>query len=87
MMLHYLIFKLMENTNKSPSRRNFLKGVAFNAAALSALPVGVLASDFVSPAPITKDKAPRLPLKIMMTSGLPDPFQKKLMNISPDTTD
>jgi phosphoglycerate dehydrogenase-like enzyme len=74
----------MENSNKSPSRRNFIKGVAFNAAALSALPVGVLASDFVSPDPINKDKAPRLPLKIMMTSGLPDPFQKKLMNISPE---
>jgi phosphoglycerate dehydrogenase-like enzyme len=84
MIPYYLNFKLMENTNKSPSRRNFLKGVAFNAAALSALPVGVLASDLVSPDPIKKDKAPRLPLKLMMTSGLPDPFQEKLMNISPE---
>ena len=76
----------MENTNKTPSRRTFLKGVAINAAALSAIPMGVLGSDTASPTPVKKDKAPRLPLKIMMTQGLPEPFGEKLMKISPEIT-
>jgi phosphoglycerate dehydrogenase-like enzyme len=76
----------MENTNKIPSRRTFLKGVAINAAALSAVPMGVLGSDTASPTPVKKDKAPRLPLKIMMTQGLPEPFGEKLMKISPEIT-
>jgi D-2-hydroxyacid dehydrogenase (NADP+) len=73
----------MKNANKSYSRRNFIKGVAINAAALSAIPVGVLGNDSVSPGPLIKVNVPRLPLRIMMKSGLSDPFRDKLMKISP----
>ena len=73
----------MENTNNSSSRRNFLKGVVFNTAALSAIPMGVLGSDSLSTDPIKKAKSPRLPLKIMMKSGLTDHFRERLMKISP----
>jgi D-2-hydroxyacid dehydrogenase (NADP+) len=74
----------MKNANKSFSRRNFIKGVAINAAALSAIPVvGVLGSDSISPGPLIKVNVPRLPLRIMMKSGLSDPFRDKLMKISP----
>ena len=74
----------MKNTNKSFSRRNFIKGVAINAAALSAIPIGVLGSDSSSPGLLNNNKAPRLPLRIMMKSGLSDPFREKLMKISPE---
>jgi phosphoglycerate dehydrogenase-like enzyme len=58
----------MENTSRSPSRRNFLKGVVFNTAALSAIPAGVLASDSFSPDPMMKSNPPRLPLKIYLNT-------------------
>ena len=73
----------MKNINKSFSRRNFIKATAINAAALSAIPVGVLGSDSVSPVPLSKSMAPRLPLRIMMKSELSDPFREKLIKISP----
>jgi D-2-hydroxyacid dehydrogenase (NADP+) len=73
----------MKNTNKPFSRRNFIKGVAINAAALSAIPIGALGSDSTSPGSSNTAKAPRLPLRIMMKSGLSDPFLEKLKKISP----
>jgi D-2-hydroxyacid dehydrogenase (NADP+) len=73
----------MKNTNKSFSRRNFIKGVAVNAAALSAIPIGVLRNDSAYPGSLNMAKAPRLPLRIMMKSGLSDPFREKLIKISP----
>jgi phosphoglycerate dehydrogenase-like enzyme len=82
----------MENTNKSPSRRNFLKGVVLNSAALSAIPMGVLASDSFSPGPFMQDKQPRLPLKIYLNTRAGyfyrDPVgaevSKKIRKISPE---
>jgi D-2-hydroxyacid dehydrogenase (NADP+) len=73
----------MENTNKSSSRRNFLKGVVINAAAMSVIPIGVIASNPTSVDPAKKYKAPRLPLRIMMRSGLSDHWREKLTKISP----
>ena len=58
----------MDTTNKSPSRRNFLKGVVINGAVLSAIPLGVLKSESTTPAPAKKAKAPRLPLKIYLNT-------------------
>jgi D-2-hydroxyacid dehydrogenase (NADP+) len=82
----------MENANKSPSRRNFLKGVVFNAAALSAIPMGVLANESFSHDPVRKDKRPRLPLKIYLNTRegyfYRDPVgaevREKIMKISPE---
>jgi D-2-hydroxyacid dehydrogenase (NADP+) len=82
----------MENANKSPSRRNFLKGVVFNTAALSAIPTVVLASNSFSPDPVRKDKPPRLPLKIYLNTRAgyfyQDPVgaevREKILKISPD---
>ncbi len=73
----------MKKTDKSFSRRNFIKDVAVNAAALSAVPIGIFASDSVFKGPFIVSKAPRLPLRIMMKSRLPEPFLEKLMKISP----
>ena len=73
----------MKNTNKSPSRRNFLKGVMINSAALSVIPMGILGRNYTSPSPIKKDQVPKLPLKIMIRRKLPDPYREKLMKISP----
>lgn len=82
----------MENPNNSPSRRNFLKGVVFNTAALSAIPAGVLAGNSVSPFPAKKEKKPRLPLKIFLNTRAGyfyrDPvgsvMRDKIMKISPE---
>jgi D-2-hydroxyacid dehydrogenase (NADP+) len=73
----------MENTNKSPSRRNFIKGAVINAAALSVMPIGVFGSDSTSQSNLNRASAPRLPLRIMMKSGLSDPFREKMIKISP----
>ena len=80
----------MEKTNKSPSRRNFLKGVVLNTAAISAIPMGALASDLSSPGQASKDKPPRLPLQIYLNNGrgyfYSDPFgieiREKIQKIS-----
>jgi len=71
----------MKNTIKSPSRRNFIKGVV-NTASLSAVPLGMFGSDLFSPGPLSKANYPRLPLRIMMRSGLPDSYRDKLLKIS-----
>ena len=73
----------MNKTNKSPSRRVFIKEVVINAAALSAVPIGLLGNKSISPDPLSKAEVPRLPLRIMMRSGVPDSFREKLMKISP----
>ncbi len=73
----------MKKTDKSFSRRNFIKGAAINAAALSAIPIGVLGDDSLFKGPSIVAEAPRLPLRIMMKSGLSDPLLEKLMKISP----
>lgn len=72
----------MKNTNISASRRNFLKGVIINGTALSVLPAGVLGSSTPSVREPVRDTAPRLPLRIMMRSGLSDEYQEKLKKIS-----
>jgi D-2-hydroxyacid dehydrogenase (NADP+) len=73
---------VMENTNVTRSRRNFLKGVILNGTALSVLPAGVLGSS-LQPAPAPGDiTVPRLPLRIMMRSGLSDEYKEKLQKIS-----
>ncbi len=74
----------IDNTNRFPSRRNFIKGLAINAAALSAVPIHALGSDSASTAPLNMTKAARLPLRIMMSEGLSDPLREKLMKISPE---
>ena len=82
----------MENSNKYPSRRNFLKGVVFNTAALSAIPIGALANESCSPDPVRKDKPPSLPLKIYLNTRAGyfyrDPVgaevREKIMKISPE---
>ena len=79
-------------SNKSPSRRNFLKGVVFNTAALSVIPSGVIASNSFSPDPVRKDKSPRLPLKIYLNTRagyfyrdpVGDKVREKIMKISPE---
>ena len=73
----------MKNTDTSTSRRNFLKGVIINGAALSAIPAGVLGSNTISSRPLREDRIPRLPLRIMMKAGLTDAFREKLLKISP----
>lgn len=73
----------MKNTKESLSRRHFIKGVAINTVALSAIPIGILDRDSAAHASLNKSEAPRLPLRIMMKSGLPDPFGERLMKISP----
>ena len=72
----------MENTHKFPSRRNFIKELVIDAAALSVVPVQVFGSESVSPGPYNKTEASRLPLRIMMRGELPDSFRKKLTQIS-----
>jgi len=72
----------MKNTNNSTSRRNFLKGVIINGAALSAVPGLVLGSNTASNGLSTKERIPALPLRIMMKAGLSDDFRKKLLNLS-----
>ncbi len=82
----------MATTNKFPSRRNFLKGVMINGAALSAVPLGLLASESTIPAPAKKVTAPRLPLKIYLNTRegyfYRDPvsaeFREKILKISPE---
>lgn len=74
----------MKETNTSTSRRKFLKGVIINGAALSAIPAGIFGSDSISSTLPRKNKAPRLPLRIMMKAGLSDAFREKLMKISPE---
>ncbi len=59
----------MERTNKSPSRRNFVKGAVFNTAALSAIPMGILANDSFSLDPSSKAILSRLPLKIYLNTS------------------
>lgn len=74
----------MENAHKFPSRRNFIKELVIDAAALSAIPIQVLGGDSATPDPFNKAKPFRLPLRIMMKSELPDPFREKLLGISPE---
>jgi D-2-hydroxyacid dehydrogenase (NADP+) len=73
----------MERTNNSTSRRNFLKGVIINGAALSAIPAGLMAHESTFKRPSVRDDAPRLPLRIMLKSNLPDSIREKLREISP----
>ncbi len=73
----------MKNTYTSTSRRNFLKGVIINGAALSAVPAVVLGSNTISSGVLKKDAIPVLPLRIMMKAGLSDAFHEKLLKISP----
>ncbi len=73
----------MERTNNSTSRRNFLKGVVINGAALSALPAALLARESTLQSPLIQDDATRLPLRIMLKTNLPDPIREKLKDISP----
>ena len=70
----------MKNASNSQSRRDFIKGVAVNTASLSAVPLGMLGSQSFFPDP--KTEAPRLPLRIMMRSGVPDSYREKLLKIS-----
>lgn len=72
----------MKNTIKSPSRRDFIKGAMINTASLSALPFGMFGSNLSSPGPLSKANAPRLPLRIMMRSDVPDSYRDKLLKIS-----
>jgi D-2-hydroxyacid dehydrogenase (NADP+) len=73
----------MKNTCTSNSRRNFLKGVIINGAALSAVPATVLGSSTISNGLLMEDKIARLPLRIMMKAELSDDFHDKLLKISP----
>lgn len=73
----------MKKTDKSFSRRNFIKGAAINAAALSAIPVGVFGDESLFKGPFKVAEVPRLPLRIMMRSGLSDTNMEKLLKISP----
>jgi phosphoglycerate dehydrogenase-like enzyme len=73
----------MKNADNSFSRRNFIKGAAVNAAALSVMPIDVFSNDLVFKGQSIVSNAPRLPLRIMMKSGLSDPYLEKLMKISP----
>lgn len=82
----------MESTNKSPSRRKFMKGVAFNTAALSAIPTGILANNSFSPDPSSKAILSRLPLKIYLNTSAGyfyrDPVavevREKILKMSPE---
>lgn len=72
---------------KSRSRRNFLKGALLNGAALSAIPLGSYGHSITEISDNSmEDLIPRLPLKIMMRSGLPDRFKQKIRDISPKIT-
>ena len=71
----------MKNTNKFPSRRNFIKG-AMNAAVLSAIPISAIGSNSEFSTSALEGMVPKLPLRIMMKSGLSEAFKKKLMEFS-----
>ena len=73
----------MKNTYTSTSRRNFIKGVIINGAALSAVPAAVLGNNTIYSGLLKEDKTARLPLRIMMKAGLSDAFREKLLQISP----
>ncbi|MDH3649687.1 MAG: D-2-hydroxyacid dehydrogenase [Saprospiraceae bacterium] len=72
----------MSNLDRSPSRRNFLKGAVFNTAALSAVPLGAIGATSRVSASSIQQSIPGLPIKIMMHTGLPRDFKSKLMKIS-----
>jgi D-2-hydroxyacid dehydrogenase (NADP+) len=75
----------MKTNHRSNSRRNFIKGALVNSAALSAIPFasyGLNEGD--RPAVNKEDKIPRLPLKIMLRSGLSDEHMQKLKAVSPE---
>ncbi len=74
----------MKKTETSTSRRNFLKGVIIQGAALSAIPAAVLGGKTISSGPLREDNIPRLPLRIMIKAGLSDAFRDKLRQISPE---
>ena len=77
----------MKNTEKSNSRRTFLKGALINGAALSAFPLSAYDRHEIyhDGADITNE-IPRLPLKIMMGSGLSTQHEEKLKSLSPEIT-
>jgi len=64
------------------SRRNFLKGALVNGAALSTLPFGSYA--FPENGYRNEDVIPRLPLRIMLRSGLSEEHMQKLRSVSPE---
>ena len=75
----------MKNRTKLNSRRSFLKGFVANGAALSALPLasyGRIHED--RPGADRNDKLPRLPLKIMLWSGLSEAHLNELKAVSPE---
>ncbi len=75
----------MKNETQINSRRNFLKGALVNGAALSAIPlVSYGHAQNPKPTRFDEDKIPRLPLKIMMRTGLSDEYMHKLKAVSPD---
>ncbi|MBR9999556.1 MAG: D-2-hydroxyacid dehydrogenase [Cyclobacteriaceae bacterium] len=77
----------MKSTEKSNSRRRFLKGAFIQGAALSSIPLatyGKVGNDIARNG--REDKIPRLPLKIMLRSGLSDRHMQKLRSISSEIT-
>jgi len=62
-----------------------LKGALYNGAVLSAIPISAF-SHGVGQEKNLKEDIPRLPLKIHLSSGLTESFQKKLEGLSPQLT-
>lgn len=77
----------MKTIRKPSSRRNFIKGALVNGAALSAIPLTAYSFNRDDqPFNHKEDEIPRLPLKIMLRSGLSDEKMKKLIAVSPEIT-
>ncbi len=75
----------MKTNHSSNSRRKFIKGAMVNGVALSAIPLssyGLSRED--QPDDKKEDKIPRLPLKIMLRSGLSEENMQKLKAVSPE---
>lgn len=72
--------------NEITNRRNFLKGAVLSSAVLSAVPYAAITGNHESKKSVKKSERPRLPLRIMMKSGLSDIFRDKVMKVSPRIT-
>jgi D-2-hydroxyacid dehydrogenase (NADP+) len=75
----------MKRTEKSSSRRAFLRGALINGAALSAMPLAAYSQAAAKdPGIENEEELPRLPLKIMMRSAISDQHTERIKSISPE---
>jgi phosphoglycerate dehydrogenase-like enzyme len=77
----------MKTNEKSSSRRAFIRGALINGAAISALPMAAYGhSANGNPNEATVEDIPRLPLRILLRSGLSGKHIEKIKSFSPEIT-